>query len=183
MYSKLASVILGLFTVIMTVIGADVERNAIKAVHATTAIMHASPEKEAADEGVIRSRFLMFLVGGGSFGGAVVCVLLWLSIPKTSKDGHEVKKNHHSITSHFSVSLLTAIFLTPLILKKWFNYEPEECFAGSFMLAVSAWVLWGIAYAIGNRMLKAAEKSGLSGVKDEVLGVGGKAEDQPKSEP
>lgn len=179
MYTKVLATIFGMFTIFMTIIGADAERAAIKAIHREPVAYSSAGEepKEAKAEGIIRDRFLMFLVGGGSFGGAVVCVLLWLTTTQSERKRMIAAKGipvdetgFRSIAGYFTVSLLTAIFLTPVVLKRWLNHEPEECFAVSFMMAVSAWVLWGIAHAIGRRFLKAAEDRGIGGLKDEVLG-------------
>jgi len=179
MYTKILATIFAAFTIFMTMIGADAERTAIKAIHREP-VVYATADgdgKEVKAEGIIRDRFLMFLVGGGSFGGAVVCVLLWLTASRSerrrmiqSKDIPVDETGFRSIAGYFTVSLLTAIFLTPVVLKRWLNHEPEECFAVSFMMAVSAWVLWGIVHAIGRRFLKAAEDRGIGGLKEEVLG-------------
>lgn len=185
MYMKLMAIILGIWTIGVTVAGSEIERNIIKTLHkqdspivATTTMQHEQP-KEVDQEGIIRNSFLMFLIGGGSFGGAIVCVILWISTTQIEKHKAINNKNFpvqeqgiQSIASYFTVSLLTAIFLSPITLKRWFIFGPEECFAGSFLMAVGAWVMWGIIHAIGARFLKAAETKGIGGVIDEAKGHG-----------
>lgn len=179
MYMKLMAIILGVWTIGITVAGSEIERNAIKTLHSqnskivattTATTLQQDQIKEADQEGIIRNSFLMFLIGGGSFGGAVVCVILWISTTQVEK--RKAIDNKKSIASYFTVSLLTAIFLSPLTLKQWRVFGPEECFAGSFLMAVGAWVMWGITHAIGARFLKAAETKGIGGVIDEAKGHG-----------
>ena len=188
MYIKLMAIILGVWTIGITVTGSEIERNAIKILHSqnskivattTATTLQQDQIKEADQEGIIRNSFLMFLIGGGSFGGAVVCVILWISTTQVEKRKAIDNKNLpvsergiQSIASYFTVSLLTAIFLSPLTLKQWRVFGPEECFAGSFLMAVGAWVMWGITHAIGARFLKAAETKGIGGVIDEAKGHG-----------
>lgn len=170
-HTKILAVALALFTLLMTSVGAELESRAIRAVRSSGE--HSSHNygatltetKEEAKIEIIRDRFTMFLIGGGSFGGAVVCVLLrraW------AKDVTE--RTRAMMATYFIVSLCSSVFCSPLMLKKYFSSEAEEAFAYSFLLAVASWVFWECAFAIGSRMKKAAEERGWGGIKGELLG-------------
>lgn len=172
MQIKLYAALVAIFSVFMVSIGSEVEANAVRHVKMHHSHVHQTTAEDARDDakiGIIRDRFSMFLICGGAFGGAIVCLLLRLAMGNDPND--PVKKmTKPAMAAYFTVSLLSSIFLCPYVLKRWLNSEPEECFAWSFLGAVFAWIVWGIGHAIGKRLLKAAESRGWIGVKEEILG-------------
>ncbi len=177
--TKLAAVCLVLLSILMTGLGSEMEASAIKAVRQHTYAANPSPrgagyemmaEPAKADKTeekieIIRDRFLMFLIGGGAFGGAVVCVVIRRAWADNDKD-----KTRMMMGAYFSVSILTSVFVSPLAIKKFLPPGPEECFAGAFALAFFAWLIYELLAIIGVRLKKAAEARGWLGVKDEILG-------------
>lgn len=172
-HTKIAAVCFALFAVLMTGFGSELEKRAIRQViasnhpkvGATRYEMAAAEDKQEKKIDIIRDNFKMFLIFGGAFGGAVVCVLLrrvWAS--------SITKVTSSKMASYFTVSLLSSIFCVPWMLKHYLSSEPEECFMASFLFAAASWVGWEIAAAYGSRLKKAAENRGWLGVKDEILG-------------
>lgn len=87
--TKILAVCLGLFTVMMTGLGADLESRAIKSVlksysHGASYGQLGTPALDDKID-IIRDQFRMFLIFGGAFGGAVVCVLLRLALTDPAK--------------------------------------------------------------------------------------------------
>jgi len=173
-HTKLFAVCLGLFSLLMTGLGSDMEWRAIKSVksasyyHAGPGMYGAvaGPEEVEAKLEIIRDRFLMFLVFGGSFAGAVVCVVLRRVWAKQSGES-----TREMMAAYFVVSLLSAIFCAPACLKYYFKTDsPEMAFLCSFLGAGCVWVAWEILFAIGGRLKKAATDRGWLGVKEEILG-------------
>ncbi len=174
-HSKLIAVCLGLFTVLMTSVGSEIETRAIREVkntphkHAhvvTGALVAADASAEAEKIDIIRDNFKMFLIFGGAFGGAVVCVMLRMAMRATS----DKPITRPMMGAYFSVSLLSAVFMTPLILKRYLTSGPEECFCYSFLLAGIVWIVWEIAFAVGGKIKEAAIQRGWWGVVSEVYG-------------
>lgn len=168
--TKILAVCLGLFTVMMTGLGADLESRAIKSVlksysHGASYGQLGTPALDDKID-IIRDQFRMFLIFGGAFGGAVVCVLLRLALTDPAK----LKLTRTLLGAYFAVSLLSSIFCTPFLLKHYYTCQAEECFAGSFLLAASVWGLWEIVFVIIARLKQAAVDRGWAGVVGEVKG-------------
>lgn len=166
-HTKAMAVCLGLFSLLMTGLGADMESRAIKAITSSHSGAYAATGDEEQKIEIVRDRFLMFLVGGGSFAGAVVCVVLrrvWAKAGST--DGTK-----EMMGAYFVVSMLSSLFCVPASLKYYFKSDsPETAFAVSFLGAGCVWVAWECLFAIGARLKKAAKERGILGVKDEILG-------------
>lgn len=172
-HTKVLAVCLGLFSLLMTGVGADLECRAIKAINTTTSYqagpgmygMAADDGKEAKIE-IVRDRFLMFLGCGASFGGAVVCVILRRVWAKEETD-----KTRQIMAAHFTVSFISAIFCIPAALKYYFKTDtPEMMFLCAFLGALVVWGIWEIVFAMIARIKKAAIDRGIAGVKDEITG-------------
>lgn len=118
-------------------------------------------EQAAKDVDVLRNSFLMLWVCGGIFPGAVVGAILR-------------KATKAQIALDMAVSVCTALPVTPYILRRYTDCTPEECFLGGFLLSVGAWALWQIILILVARIISAADKRGIAGVKDEILGSGEK---------
>lgn len=191
--TKLIAVFLGLFTVVMTGIGAELEYRAIKSVrHASTNQVHPRVGAVAlsypADDSktleqkidIIRDQFKMFLIFGGAFGGAMVCVLIRLAFSirgvqaavAAGKNSDTLVIPRALFAAYFTVSLLSSVFCTPLILKHqhWIACDPEECFGGSFLLAACVWVFWELAAILGDRMKTSMSRWGIWGTVRELRG-------------
>jgi drug/metabolite transporter (DMT)-like permease len=172
-HTKIVAVCLALFTVLITGFGSELEKRAIRQViasnhpkvGATRYEMAAAEDKQEKKIDIIRDNFKMFLIFGGAFGGAVVCVLL-----RRAWAVNITEVTSSMMAAYFTVSLLSAIFCVPWLLKHYLTSEPEECFMASFVFAAASWVGWEIAAACGSRLKKAAENRGWLGVKDEILG-------------
>ena len=168
-HTKMLAVCIGLFSLLMTGLGSDMESKAIKAIksgysHGSYASM-AEDSKEDKIE-IVRDRFMMFLVGGGAFAGAMVCVILrrvW------AKEANE--KTKEMMAAHFVVSFFSALFCIPASLKYYFKTgSPEMAFLCSFLGAVVVWGVWEIVFAIVARFKKAAIDRGIAGVREEITG-------------
>lgn len=118
-------------------------------------------EQASKDVDVLRNSFLMLWVCGGIFPGAVVGVILR-------------KATKAQIALDMGVSVCTALPVTPYLLRRYTDCTPEECFLGGFILSVGAWALWQIILVLVARIISAADKRGIAGVKDEILGGGEK---------
>lgn len=117
-------------------------------------------EQAVKDVQVLRDSFLMLWVCGGIFPGAVVGAILRHKATRTQ------------VTADMLVSICTALPLTPYLLKKYSNVSPEECFVGGFIVSVMSWAAWQIILIIVARVTLAADKRGVAGVKDEIMGNG-----------
>jgi len=172
---KLIAVCVGLFSVMMTGIGAELEYETIKNIvkshrHSFGPYMGQATTDDPALEkkiNIIRDQFRMFLIFGGAFGGSVVCVMLRIAFAMAAK---QPVPNRFMLSAFFVVSLLSSIFCTPSLLKYYHVFEAEECFSGPFILAAIVYVLWEIAFIIGNRIKQAAIDRGWAGVVGEIKG-------------
>jgi len=176
MHIKLLSVCVMLFIIVLAGLGADLEDRAVAKIkaHSRTYYGHAPENEDEKKLEVVRDRFLFFLVGGGSFGGAVVCVMLRLAWAKKIKqsDGTEsYELSRQKIASFFVVSMLTALFCSGWMVKKYMGQDGDAMFMGSFLIATAAWVLWEIAAILGEQIKKAAEARGWLGVKEALTGT------------
>lgn len=162
------------FTVLSSLMfsfGSEVEQREITRV--VKHHMQSGPSQLSAAEGnkeieIIRDRFLIFIILGSGLAGASTYVglrlmYMWGTL-KTVERFHYL-----SLGSGFFVSILTALFLSPgmikLVLK---NNGPEEVAAFTFLFAAVSTTMWDIAMAIGKRWIMAAEKGGVSGLRAEI---------------
>lgn len=116
-------------------------------------------EQAVKDVQVLRDSFLMLWICGGIFPGAVVGAILH-------------KATRTQVTADMLVSICTALPLTPYLLKRYSNVSPEECFVGGFIVSVMSWTAWQLVLIIVARVTLAADKRGVAGVKDELMGSG-----------
>ena len=126
---------------------------------AAAAAEQKANEQAVKDVQVLRDSFLMLWVCGGIFPGAVVGAILR-------------KATRTQVTADMLVSICTALPLTPYLLKRYSNVSPEECFVGGFIVSVMSWAAWQIILIIVARVTLAADKRGVAGVKDEIMGNG-----------
>ena len=117
-------------------------------------------EQAVKDVQVLRDSFLMLWVCSGIFPGAVVGAILRHKATRTQ------------VTADMLVSICTALPLTPYLLKRYSSVSPEECFVGGFIVSVMSWAVWQIVLIIVARVTLAADKRGVAGVKDEIMGNG-----------
>ena len=117
-------------------------------------------EQAVKDVQVLRDSFLMLWICGGIFPGAVVGAILRHKATRTQ------------VTADMMVSICTALPLTPYLLKRYSSVSPEECFVGGFIVSVMSWAVWQIVLIIVARVTLAADKRGVAGVKDEIMGNG-----------
>lgn len=168
---NLTAIIFTIFSSMMFSLGSEVEQQEISRVMKHH--MQSGHSQLTAAEGnkeieIIRDRFLVFIILGSSFAGAFCYIglrlmYMWGTLKPVDRF------NYLSLGSGFFVSILTALFLSPgmikLVLK---NNGPEECAAFTFMFAAVSTTLWDIAMAIGKRWIMAAEKGGVSGLRAEI---------------
>ena len=126
---------------------------------AAAAAEQKANEQAVKDVQVLRDSFLMLWVCSGIFPGAVVGAILR-------------KATRTQVTADMLVSICTALPLTPYLLKRYSNVSPEECFVGGFIVSVMSWAAWQIILIIVARVTLAADKRGVAGVKDEIMGNG-----------
>ena len=126
---------------------------------AAVAAEEKANEQAVKDVQVLRDSFLMLWVCSGIFPGAVVGAILR-------------KATRTQVTADMLVSICTALPLTPYLLKRYSNVSPEECFVGGFIVSVMSWAAWQIILIIVARITLAADKRGVAGVKDEIMGNG-----------
>ena len=127
---------------------------------AAVAAEEKANEQAVKDVQVLRDSFLMLWVCSGIFPGAVVGAILRHKATRTQ------------VTADMLVSICTALPLTPYLLKRYSNVSPEECFVGGFIVSVMSWAVWQIVLIIVARVTLAADKRGVAGVKDEIMGNG-----------
>jgi hypothetical protein len=170
---KLVAICTALFSLCMISLGSEIERKAIAVVKATytaaqagqPATLTAAPDSDA-KLGIIRNNFLMFIIAGGAFGGAVTCVCLRMAYASI---GNKVL-GKPILGAYFTVSLMTSFFCTPTIMKKWFSEAPEDCLTYSFLVAVGSWGAWEVVAIILDRLKLAATYRGIAGLKEELTG-------------
>jgi len=127
---------------------------------AAVAAEEKANEQAVKDVQVLRDSFLMLWVCSGIFPGAVVGAILRHKATRTQ------------VTADMLVSICTALPLTPYLLKRYSSVSPEECFVGGFIVSVMSWAVWQIVLIIVARVTLAADKRGVAGVKDEIMGNG-----------
>ena len=127
---------------------------------AAAAAEQKANEQAVKDVQVLRDSFLMLWVCSGIFPGAVVGAILRHKATRTQ------------VTADMLVSICTALPLTPYLLKRYSSVSPEECFVGGFIVSVMSWAVWQIVLIIVARVTLAADKRGVAGVKDEIMGNG-----------
>lgn len=170
---KLVAIFTALLSLCMISLGSDMERSAIARIIAqaqpptgpSTLVQHLDDAKEA-QIGIIRNNFLMFVIAGGSFAGAITSMCLRWAYAKTNK----ITLPSTMLGAYFTVSWLSSFFCSPAILKKWFSETPEDCLAYSFLVAMGAWAGWEVISIIADRCKKAAQRYGWAGVAGEITG-------------
>lgn len=186
MHIKLVACCFALFTVVMAgVCGEWEERELAKLHFKSYRVNHEVPlsdqgrlmQQDDDPKEIIRNRYLMLLVAGGAFGGAVVCVMLRLALAKKIKlpNGAEQaelsRQKLQKLSCFFTVSLLTSLFCSGWVIKKYFGTDADAMFMGSFLLAAGNWVAWEVLAIIGEQLKEAAKKRGWLGVKDALTGT------------
>lgn len=168
--TKLLAVCIGMFSLIMTGVGSEMEAQAIKAIstghtYAGRYGTLAADDKESKLE-IVRDRFLMFLAGGGSFAGAAVCVIL-----RRAFADQKTTITREMMAAWFTVSFLSALFCSPAFMRYYCKSDtPELMFFVSFSGAVVVWGFWECAFILVGRFKKAATDRGIGGLKDEITG-------------
>lgn len=184
MHIKLVACCFALFTVVMAGVCGEWEERELARLHFKS--YRVNREVPLADPGqlmpaaeddpkeIIKNRYLMLLVAGGAFGGAVVCVMLRLALAKRIKlpNGTEqAELSRQKLSCFFTVSLLTSLFCSGWIIKKYVGTDADAMFMGSFLLAAGNWVAWEVLAIIGEQLKEAAKKRGWLGVKDALTGT------------
>lgn len=164
-----------LFNVMMVAVGADFERESIRAVKKVSTYAMAFPDEADAQDKrfeIIRNSFHFFMVCGGALlGGAIA--LIFVTVLSLNVADKIPLDTHVKRGLYFSLGVFFSIVFTPLVIRTgWVvnSVNPEICFAFGGAMAIASWWMMKVINFCLERMTLAAKDKGFKGVKDELTG-------------